>query len=199
MTQIETDTGATPGKSGTTVTEQVKQQTQQVTQQAQETAQGAIGQASQQTKSVAQDQKQKASESLTRVAQALHATSQQLQEQGQGPAGQMIDTAAQRLERVAGYLQARDISQLIGEVEGFARRQPPVFLGGAFVLGLALSRFLKSSPADGGSSGGRQSGMPQGRYDIPSVPYPSEEVQGTPEVQIGYAPGPAGVSDGTIR
>jgi hypothetical protein len=186
-------------ESGTTVTEQVKQQTQQVTQQAQQTAQGAIGQASQQTKSMAQDQKQKASESLTSVAQALHSTSQQLQDQGQGPAGQAIDMAAQRLESVAGYLQSRNVTQLVGEVEGFARQQPAVFLGGAFVLGVALSRFLKSSPTNSGASGGSQSGMPEGRYNLPNVPYSSEDVQGTPEIQIGYAPGPAGVSDGTIR
>jgi hypothetical protein len=34
---------------------------------------------------------------------------------------------------------------MIQEVERFARRQPALFLGGAFTLGLIAARFLKSS------------------------------------------------------
>jgi hypothetical protein len=191
--------GDNPGDSGTTVTEQVKQQTQQVAEQAQQKAQGAVGQAQQQTKSLAQDQKQKASQSLTSVAQALHSSSQQLQDQGQGPAGQVIDTAAQRLESVANYLQSRDVTELVGEVESFARNQPAIFLGGAFVLGVALSRFLKSSPPNGGTSGGSMRGTQQGTYDMANVPYPYDDLGGTRKIQVDSMQEPMGVDYGTSR
>jgi hypothetical protein len=49
------------------------------------------------------------------------------------------------VERVANYLRERDFHQLVNDAEDFARRSPAVFLGSAFVLGLAASRFLKSS------------------------------------------------------
>jgi hypothetical protein len=38
------------------------------------------------------------------------------------------------------------------EVENFGRRQPALLLGGAFLLGLASARFLKSSMAAGTDS-----------------------------------------------
>jgi hypothetical protein len=34
---------------------------------------------------------------------------------------------------------------MVRDAERFARRNPAAFIGGAFVLGLALARFLKSS------------------------------------------------------
>jgi hypothetical protein len=50
----------------------------------------------------------------------------------------------------------------VSEAEDFARRQPALFLGGAFALGLLGARFLKSSgqqASQGGSSQGRAQGV----------------------------------------
>jgi hypothetical protein len=54
-------------------------------------------------------------------------------------------TAADQAEALAGYLRENDVRQIIGSVEGFARRQPLLFLGGAFLLGMAASRFIKAA------------------------------------------------------
>jgi len=60
-------------------------------------------------------------------------------------AAKYTNTAAQRLEDVAGYFETRDVRQMARDLEGFARRNPAVFLGAAFGLGLLAARFMKSS------------------------------------------------------
>jgi hypothetical protein len=59
-------------------------------------------------------------------------------------------TAADQAEALAGYLRENDVRQIIGGVESFARRQPLLFLGGAFLLGMAASRFIKAAASDQG-------------------------------------------------
>jgi hypothetical protein len=70
---------------------------------------------------------------------------QQLQEKDQPALAQYANQAADQIERFSHYLQERDVDQLLGEAQRFARRQPTLFLGGAFALGLLAARFLKSS------------------------------------------------------
>jgi hypothetical protein len=63
-----------------------------------------------------------------------------------------MDSAVDQIERFAGYLRNRDVGQMVDDVERFARRQPGLFLGSAFTIGLLAARFLKSSsPSTSGS------------------------------------------------
>ena len=70
-------------------------------------------------------------------------------------------TAADQAERLAGFLRNTDARELLRTVEDIARRQPILFLGGAFVAGLAASRFLKAA---GGSDTGGTAAWQQSRY-----------------------------------
>ncbi|HSK94656.1 MAG TPA: hypothetical protein VLA76_11430 [Candidatus Angelobacter sp.] len=63
----------------------------------------------------------------------------------------LASTAAEQTERVASFLRETDARQLVHAVEDVARRQPLLFVGGAFLLGVAASRFIKA--AGGGSNG----------------------------------------------
>jgi hypothetical protein len=60
-------------------------------------------------------------------------------------AAKYTNTAAQKLEDVAGYFETRGVRDMARDLEGFARRNPAVFFGAAFGLGLLAARFLKSS------------------------------------------------------
>jgi hypothetical protein len=60
-------------------------------------------------------------------------------------AAQYIRQAAGQIETVATAVRERDMRELVGEVQQFARRQPTLFFGGAVVLGFAALRFLKSA------------------------------------------------------
>jgi hypothetical protein len=54
------------------------------------------------------------------------------------------------VERWADYVQNTDAREMANRVESFARREPGLFLGGAFALGLVGARFLKSSRRERG-------------------------------------------------
>jgi hypothetical protein len=127
------------------VTSQVKETVGQVSEQAQQAAGQVVGQARQEVSSRLAVQKDRAAEGLTSVAHALRQTGQQLRAQDQQAVTGYIETAASQVERVSNYLRQNDLGGLIDDVERFARRQPALFLGGTFVLGLLGARFLKSS------------------------------------------------------
>jgi hypothetical protein len=54
-------------------------------------------------------------------------------------------TFAQGLERFSDYVENANLKNLARDVEVFARRQPTLFVAGAFALGLAAARFLKTA------------------------------------------------------
>jgi len=59
-------------------------------------------------------------------------------------AGHYIRKAAAQLENVSEAMRNRDMSEIVGNVQQFARRQPTAFFGAAVLLGFAAVRFLKS-------------------------------------------------------
>jgi len=61
-------------------------------------------------------------------------------------AAKYTNTAAQKLEDVAGYFETKNVREMARDLEGFARRNPAMFLGAAFGLGFLAARFLKSTP-----------------------------------------------------
>ncbi len=123
------------------------------------------GEAAGQARNLAQSQvalrKDRAVDAIGSVAQALRETGGRLASQKDSSATHYVARAADGLDRVSQYLTAHDLSDVVHDVEGFARREPAIFLGGAFVAGLIGTRFLKSSAAagkDGGTAKGHGNG-----------------------------------------
>ena len=74
------------------------------------------------------------------------------------------NAAAQKIERAAQYFDRHDINEMYRDVENVARRNPALFLGGAFALGFLAARFLKSaSPRFDTAAAGRAFNSTQGR------------------------------------
>ena len=61
-------------------------------------------------------------------------------------AARYTDTAAQKLDSVAKYFDNADLKVIARDIESYARRNPAIFLGSAFALGIMAARFLKSTP-----------------------------------------------------
>ncbi|MFH9814074.1 hypothetical protein [Streptomyces sp. NPDC017230] len=64
--------------------------------------------------------------------------------------------AADRGHRAAGYLETEGAEGLVTDLQGFARRRPGAFLGGALLAGLAVGRLAKAGSAarsDGSGQG----------------------------------------------
>ena len=56
-----------------------------------------------------------------------------------------VDMASDQLKRFADEIRQRGVADMLDDVHNFARRRPVVFIGGAFLIGLGVARFLKSS------------------------------------------------------
>jgi ElaB/YqjD/DUF883 family membrane-anchored ribosome-binding protein len=87
-----------------------------------------------------------AGEQARKMAQALRQSGEQLRSQGEGEqAAGVAEGAADRFERLGGYLEKTSGDELLRDVEEFARRRPWMIAGIGLLAGLAASRFLKAS------------------------------------------------------
>lgn len=93
-------------------------------------------------------QKDRALDNLGGVAQAVRKTTQTLREQQHGTLASYVDQAADQIERFSQNLKNKDVGELVNDAQRLARRQPALFVGSAFALGLLGARFFKSSSPD---------------------------------------------------
>ena len=91
-------------------------------------------------------QKTRATEALGSVAAALRQSSQPLRDNNQETLADYAGKAADQLEQFSTRFRERDLTELMEDVNRFARRQPALFVGAAFAVGVLAARFLKSSP-----------------------------------------------------
>jgi len=89
---------------------------------------------------------------------ALRNLSGELRQQDQSALAGFADQAASKIEGASSYLKGKDLDQIVDDVEQFARRQPAMFIGGAFTVGLLAARLLKSSGSTAGSASSRSTG-----------------------------------------
>ncbi|MBW3622669.1 MAG: hypothetical protein KY468_04585 [Armatimonadetes bacterium] len=139
------------GNGSTSTMDKAREQTNHLVHQAQQKAGEMVGQAGDQVKSQLSSQKERASDSLETMAQALRETGKSLQDQQYEAVGKYIDTAAEQLDRVSTYLQEKDVDELMGQVQDFARSRPALILGATFVLGFLAARLIKNAETDGSS------------------------------------------------
>jgi hypothetical protein len=107
---------------------------------------------------------QTAASGVETVAQSIRRVSTDMQTD-QPQIAEFAQTAADRAEDLARYLRETDAREMVSTVEQFARRQPLIFLGGAFVLGVAASRLIKAA-SGGGQGQNMSSGYGTGSYGI---------------------------------
>jgi hypothetical protein len=87
-----------------------------------------------------------AGEQARKMAQALRQSGEQLRSQDQSQqAADVAQGAADRIERLGGYLEQTSGDKLLRDVEDFSRRRPWMIAGIGLIAGLAASRFLKAS------------------------------------------------------
>jgi len=129
---------------------------QDLLQQAKQTTNEVVSQVQQQANSQINRQKESAASELSTVVNAVRRFGETLNNEGEGPiarfAAQYGDKAADSLDRVARYLREQDPKRLLNDVQSFGRRQPALLIGGAFLLGFAGARIIKSSMDAAGSS-----------------------------------------------
>jgi hypothetical protein len=92
----------------------------------------------------AESAKEHAVERIRRVATQLRDVGDTLRTEDTLAAG-VADRASRSIDGLANYVSDADTQSFVRDTEQLARREPAIFFGGAFLLGLAAGRFLKSS------------------------------------------------------
>lgn len=110
----------------------------------------ALGQVQEKATSQIDKQKSNLAQGLGSVAGSIRQMGDGLKDSGEQIgvakyAAQYSNSLADQVERFSSYLDRKEVGELVHDVEYFARRNPALFIGGAFALGLLGARFLKSS------------------------------------------------------
>jgi ElaB/YqjD/DUF883 family membrane-anchored ribosome-binding protein len=144
----------------------------------------AKNKAGEQVRSSLDKGRSRAADTLHEVARTLMGTG----DQADNPAAPYMNRAGEQVRRAADYLQNADLNQMVTSTEQFARRQPALFLGTAFAIGVLAARFLKSSRPDSDQYG---SGFGSDQM------YDRERSLSNYREPTGYSAGTAGYSAGT--
>jgi len=127
--------------------------------QTQEKAKDVAGQAQEKARDAGQQMRGRVSEQVdqrsTQAGEQIHGSAEdvrsfaeQLREQGKDKPAQYAEQAADRAERLGGYLQDADGDRILHDVENFGRRNPWALVAGGMALGFAASRMLKASSGE---------------------------------------------------
>jgi hypothetical protein len=129
---------------------------------ARQTKDRVVDRAAAQAQSLFDGQKTRATGALSSVADALRQTAQTLKQDQSGVA-QYVDMAAERVADLAETFEAKDLDDVLYDVQSYARRNPGVFFGGALALGFLAARFMKATSRPSYTSG-RQYSFDQDLY-----------------------------------
>ena len=114
------------------------------------------------------EQKGKAASKVARYGKVIHQSAHALRAVKADGFADYVDAAAEKVEGINDYLEERNLAQVIEDVGEVARSHPGVMLGGMFVAGFALARFLKASGEGAGEdSGGESESGEEGEDESP--------------------------------
>lgn len=148
--QAKDESSSTPGTTSGNAVETVKDTAKGIFDQAKDTAGQAYGLATEKAATKLDEQKTTLAGGLTSVADGLKQVGETLRDTGEeNPITEFTakygDSLANQIEQIGSYFEQKDVREMVRDIEGFARRNPAVFIGAAFGLGFLAARFLKSS------------------------------------------------------
>ncbi|GAA3202499.1 hypothetical protein GCM10010451_61250 [Streptomyces virens] len=207
--KVKAETSATAG--------QAKQAAAQVAGTAAEQAKAVVGEARQQAGTIidelrvratneAEGQTRRAADTLRQWADDLAGLAENAP--NDSPARSLVAQAADRGHRAADYLGNQGVEGLASDLQGFARRRPGAFLGGALLAGLVVGRVAKAAGAASRSDGtgqGQVTGTgPPDEAALPAYPAsqalppgpPTESAPEAPAAPVSGAPAPGAPAPG---
>jgi gas vesicle protein len=122
-----------------------REQAQEQAHKAAEQARNVAGQASDRARGMVDERSTQVGHQIGQQADDIRSAAQQLREQGKDGPAKLAEQAADRAERVGGYLRDNDADTILSDVERMARQNPWAVVAGGIALGFAASRFLKAS------------------------------------------------------
>jgi hypothetical protein len=115
-------------------------------------AQEQVGRATDRARDQVRDQVNRrstqAGEQIRSAAEDTRSLAEQLRRQGKDAPARYAEQAAERADRLGGYLHEADGDRILRDVEDFGRRRPWVVVAGGLALGFMASRLLKASSSE---------------------------------------------------
>jgi hypothetical protein len=99
-----------------------------------------------------QNQRASGASYLENVAGLVHQAAEVFDQEAP-QAARYIHQAADQIDGVAEAVRSKSMREVTSEVQGFARRQPAIFFGGAMLLGFAAVRLFRATPPSSGPDG----------------------------------------------
>jgi ElaB/YqjD/DUF883 family membrane-anchored ribosome-binding protein len=127
---------------------QAQDKAREVVGQAPDRAREAAGQARGRVSQEVDRRSSQAGEQVSSNASDARSVADELRKQGRDAPARYVEQAADRAERIGGYLQQSDGDRILRDVEDFARRNPWAVAAGGLLVGFAASRMLKASSGD---------------------------------------------------
>jgi hypothetical protein len=128
------------------------------------------------------EQKDRAADAVEGLADALRQAADQLGREEKPTAARYADQAAAQVAQFSATVRAREVEELLLEVESFARRQPTLFFAGALAAGFLVGRVL-SRPSNGAGNGAQGYAMTGGERAMHTPVSPEAEA-----AMAGYGP-----------
>lgn len=159
--------GARPKSDSDGALEQAAQLIDKAAHSADDTAKKAIERAQEtreQVRSGLEAQQTQLSGRIRDVGDALRSSGRKLADSES--VSSLFTSASEQADRLASYVDTASPRTVASDLHNFARDKPAWFFGGAFIAGLALGRFAKSSArasAGGGNDYEAQRSFPVGR------------------------------------
>ncbi|HYF25454.1 MAG TPA: hypothetical protein VD931_06920 [Baekduia sp.] len=119
-------------------TQQAAERAQQKAQEGAEKAKGAV-------RTQVDERSTQIGEQLGTHASDARTIAEELRKQGKDGPAKAAEQAAERVERVGGYLQQSDADRILSDVENYARQNPWAVVAGGLAAGFLASRFVKAS------------------------------------------------------
>jgi hypothetical protein len=133
---------------GQTAAGQAQDKAREVASQAQDRAREAAGQARGRVRDQVDERSTEVGRRIGSGAGDARSVAEELRSQGKDAPARYVDQAAERAERLGGYLERSDGDAILRDVEDFARRNPWALAAAGLALGFAASRMLKASSGE---------------------------------------------------
>ena len=189
--------GQTAAQAGSQVASTAADQAKQVTTETKRQAQDLVAQGRSQLQEQARNGQQKAGQGLSEIAQQLRSMVEGGGQTPSGPAADLVRQAGDKVEEIAGWIQAREPGDLVNEVRAYARRRPGMFLLGAAVAGVVAGRLtggVVSAHKDSSSGGSGTPATPRHAAETayPATGYDADTNYVSQAPTAGYAGGTTG-------
>jgi ElaB/YqjD/DUF883 family membrane-anchored ribosome-binding protein len=138
----------TPPAAATDTTDEAQGKAEEVANKAQEQVGQATDKARDQIRDQVNRRSTEASERVQSTAADVRSVAEELRRQGKDAPAKYADQAAEKAERLGGYLHDADGDRILRDVEDFGRRNPWAIVAGGLALGFMASRLLKASSSE---------------------------------------------------